>query len=244
MTNAVLQLKPIAYRLLLLRIAAWVGACLAGMGLLFCLLQLLEYLFVFKESTAFFFSLAAISVSATVTAIGLIRIIRNQVQLADLAKQVEQAHPELMDSLNAAVEISHVPQAERSTLENLLVQSVNKQTADYNLDKLLIPRSYSFFPLSGIFVLAVLLLGFAHFFDVSQKFRYQLGDWVRGQSTGFLVTPEPLEVARNEDLRVEAVPTRWDQQCIIEFKENGETVRFPMNAAGDGRSDFVFYDVK
>ena len=123
MTNAVLQLKPIAYRLLLLRIAAWVGACLAGMGLLFCLLQLLEYLFVFKESTAFFFSLAAISVSATVTAIGLIRIIRNQVQLADLAKQVEQAHPELMDSLNAAVEISHVPQAERSTLENLLVQS-------------------------------------------------------------------------------------------------------------------------
>ena len=243
MTNAVLQLKPIAYRLLLLRIAAWVGACLAGTGLLFCLLQLLEVMFVFKETTAFVLSLIAISVSAAVTVIGLIRIIRNQIQLSDLAQQVEHAHPELMDSLNAAVEISHVPQAERSTLENLLVQSVNKQTADYNLDKLLIPRSYSFFPLSAIFVLAVVLLGFAHFFDVSQKFRYQLGDWVRGQPTGFIVTPEPLEVARNEDLRVEAVPTRWDQQCIIEFSENGKTVRFPMNAAGDGRSDFVFYDV-
>ena len=206
MSNAVLQLKPIAYRLLLLRIAAWVGACLVGTGLLFCFLQLLELLFVFKETTAFFFNLVSILVSATVTVVGLVGIIRNQIRLPDLAKQVERAHPELMDSLNAAVEISHIPQAERTTLENLLVESVNKQTADYKLDKLLIPRTYGFFPLSGVFVLAVLLLGFAHFFDVSQKFRYQLGDWVRGEHTGFMVTPVPLEIARNEDLRVEVVP--------------------------------------
>lgn len=243
MTNAVLQLKPIAYRLLLLRIAVWVGACMVGTGLLFSGLQLLEMLFVFKEATAFFLNVVVLSVSLVVLVAGLIRVIRNQARLPDLAKQIEHAHPELMDSLNAAVEIAHISEFKRSTLENLLIDSVNKKTADYQLDKLLIPRLYSFFPLSGLFILAVVLLACAHFFDVSQKFRYQLGDWIRGESTGFYVTPEPLEVARNEDLRVEVFPRRWDQQCVIEFKEQGETVRFPMNAAGNGRSDFVFYDV-
>lgn len=243
MSNAVLQLKPIAYRLLLLRIAAWVGICLVGTGLLFGALQLLEMVLVFKETTAFFLNVIVIILSGIVTVAGLFRVIKNQSRLRDLAQQVEQAHPELMDSLNAAVEISNKPEAKRSTLENLLIESVNKQTADYKLDRLLIPKTFTFFPLTAIFITAIVLLGFAHFFDVSQKFRYQLGDWVRGESTGFSVTPEPLEVARNEDLRIEVIPSRWDQQCTIEFIENGTTVRFPMNAAGSGKSDFVFYDV-
>jgi hypothetical protein len=243
MSQVVLQLKPIAYRLLLLRLAGWIGICLVGTGLSFGLLEILEKAFIFKESTAFYLNVVVISFALLVTLAGFVRILKRQPRLTDLANRVEQVHPELMDSLNAAVEVMHIPLSKRSVIERLLVDSVAEKTAAYNLEKLLIPRRLSFFSLSGIILAGVIFMCFAHFYDASQKFRYQLFDWISGESSAFFVIPRPLEVARNEDLRVLISPRRWDQQCVIEFVENGEPVRFPMNAAGDYRSDFVFYDV-
>lgn len=236
-------LKPIAFRLLLLRLAGRLALCVIGLGLVFRGLEFLEKFFVFKESTAVILNLGILAVFGVVALIGLIQAYRNQPKLMELSNRVEEAHPDLMDSFNAAVEVSNIPEAKRTTIERLLVASVAEKTASYDLEKLLIPRHIRFFSLSGLLVVAVALMVFAHFFDVSQKFRYHLGDWVRGESTAFYVAPKPLEVARGEDIRVYVSPRRWDPQCTIEFQENGELVSFPMNSAGDGRSDFVFYDV-
>ena len=238
MSQVVLQLNPIAYKLLLLRLSGWVGLCLLASGAAFALLEILEKIFIFKEATAFFINAIVIIFAALVTLTGFVRIIKRQPRLTDLANRVEQAHPDLMDSLNAAVEVVRIPTSKRSTIERLLVDSVAEKTSAYNLDKLLIPRWLSFFSLSGLFLSGLILLVFAHSYDVSQKFRFQLGDWVRGESTAFFVNPKLLEVARNEDLRVLITPRRWDQQCVIEFIENGELVRFPMNSTGDNQSEW------
>ena len=163
MSQVVLQLKPIAYRLLLLRVVAWIGVCLVGLGLSFCLLELFEKLFVFKETTAFFFNVLVLATAGLVTLGGLVRVFRNQDRLGDMANRVEQAHPELMDSLNTAVEVARIPPSKRTTIEKLLVDSVNEKTASYHLEKLLIPRYLGFFSLSGIFIFAFILLGFSHF---------------------------------------------------------------------------------
>ena len=243
MPNVVTQLRPIAYRLLLLRLAAWIALCLIGAGLAFCLLEFLESIFVFKERTAFFLNLILLAGAAFATLSGLIGVFKNQPQLKDLSNKVEQLHPELMDSLNAAVDVIRIPPSKRGPIENLLVQSVEEQTQSYNLERMLVPRHLRFYALSGTWLTAIVLLVTAHFFDSSQKFRYHLADWVRGESTGFYISPKPLEVARNEDMRVFITPRRWDQQCTIEFIEDGKLVVFPMNAAGNDRSDFVFYDV-
>lgn len=243
MAKVITQLNPIAFRLLLLRIAGWMGICILGTGLAFGCLELLEQAFVFKERTAFFLNLLVLGVAGTVTVAGLVRCVKSQPGMTDLANKVEEVHPELMDSLNAAVEVARIPNNKRTPIEHLLLESVEKQTSSYRLEKLLIPRRLSFFPLTFLFLAGMALLVFAHFFDASQKFRYQLGDWVRGESTGFHITPQPLEVPRNEDLRVIVAPTRWDHQCVIEYRENGEWVKFPMNTTGDHQSDFVFYDV-
>jgi len=242
MPVVVSQLKPIAYRLLLLRLAAWVAFCLIGTGIAFGVLEMLEKLLIFKETTALALNLIILGIAGVVTVTGFIRVFKYQPKLQALSNRVEEAHPELMDSLNAAVEVANIPLAKRTTIERLLIESVAEKTASYNLEKLLIPRYLRFYALSGLFLVGFFLLGFAHFFDVSQKFRYQLGDWIRGESSAFYITPNPLEVARGEDLRVLISPRRWDAQCVIEFKENGEFVSFPMNSAGEGRSDFVFYD--
>ena len=236
-------LKPIAFRLLLLRLAGWAALCVIGLGIAFCGLELLEKTLVFKETTAVWLNLAFIGVCGIVLLLGLFRVYRNQPKLMELSNRVEEAHPELMDSFNAAVEVSSIPASKRTTIEQLLISSVAEKTASYDLEKLLIPKRLRFYTLSGLFVVAVAFLSFAHFFDVSQKFRYQLGDWVRGESTAFYIAPKPLEVARGDDLRIYASPRRWDSQCVIEFREAGELLSYPMNSAGDGRSDFVFYDV-
>ncbi|MCZ6671613.1 MAG: hypothetical protein O7C75_01610, partial [Verrucomicrobia bacterium] len=202
-----------------------------------------EKLFVFKETTVFMLNILVLGAAGVITLAGLVHVFKRQPRLTELSNKVEQAHPELMDSLNAAVDVAKVPPSQRGPIERLLIDSVEEKTASYDLEKILIPRHLSFYVLSGTGLLAIALLVFAHFFDASQKFRYHLGDWVRGESTGFYVSPKPLEVARNEDLRVFVTPRRWDQQCTIEFLENGQRVQFPMNAAGNSRSDFVFYDV-
>jgi len=241
--SIITQLKPIAYRLLLLRIAFWIALCLIGLGLAFSGLEILERLLTFKESTAFALNLIIIISTAVVCIHGLIRILRNQPKLSQLSNKVEQLHPELMDSLNAVVDVVRIPPSKRGPIEKLLVYSVEEKTRGYELEKMLIPSHLRFFPLSGIWLVALVLLVVAHFFDASKKFRYQLVDWLRGESTGFYVAPKPMEIARNEDLEVFVTPRRWDQQCTIHFFQDGEEVEFPMNATGDSRSGFVFYDV-
>ena len=243
MLPVVSQLKPIAYKLLLLRLACWVMLCLFATGISCCVMELLEKIFVFKEATAFALNTLILGTAFLVIIIGIFRIIRRQPRLSDLANQVEQAHPDLMDSLNAAVEVARISPSNRTVIERLLLDSVSEKTAAYNLEKILVPRYLGFFPLFGLLMAGVCLMVVAHFFDSSKKFRYHLGDWIRGESTAFYVAPKPLEVARGEDLRVFVTPRRWDQQCEIEFFTGGDLVRYPMNSAGDQRSDFVFYDV-
>jgi len=243
MPSIATQLKSIAYRLLLLRLVGWLALCLIGMGLAFGGLEILERLLVFKEGTAFILNILIIVSTAVICIWGLIKILRNQPKLSDLSNKIEQLHPELMDSLNAVVDIVRIPPSQRGPIEKLLVGSVEEKTCGYELEKMLIPWRLRVSSLSGIWLIALTLLVFAHFFDASKKFRYQFADWILGESTGFYVAPKPMEIARNEDLEVFVTPRRWDQQCTIHFMQEGKKVEFPMNASGDNRSGFVFYDV-
>ena len=109
-------LKPIAFRLLLLRLAGWAALCVIGLGIAFCGLELLEKTLVFKETTAVWLNLAFIGVCGIVLLLGLFRVYRNQPKLMELSNRVEEAHPELMDSFNAAVEVSSIPASKRTTI--------------------------------------------------------------------------------------------------------------------------------
>ncbi|MCB1121661.1 MAG: hypothetical protein KJT03_08945, partial [Verrucomicrobiae bacterium] len=122
MAKVISQLSPIAFRLLLLRIAGWIGICILGTGVAFGILELLEQAFVFKELTAFFLNVLILVMAGLVTIAGLVRCARTQPRMADLANKVEEAHPDLMDSLNAAVEVVRIPKNKRSIIENLLLE--------------------------------------------------------------------------------------------------------------------------
>ena len=244
MAHFITRFRPLAYRLLLSKLAFWVGLCLVGAGVTFALIEAFDKLFILRETTAFFLHATVLAAAGTTVLAGFARLVKRKATLADLANQVEEEHPELMDSLNAAVEVTRIPQSKRSLIESLLMEEVSKSTEGIDFEKVVIPRYLGFYGTALLWLGALALLTWAHFFDASYKFRYALGDWMRGEFTGFYLMPETLEVARNEDFTVGVIPRRWDTQLTIEFLENGDLVRYPMNPVGDNRADFQFYDVE
>ena len=244
MANFITRFRPLAYRLLLSRLTLWVGLCLVGAGVALSLIQAFDKLFILRETTAFFLYATALLIAGITVLAGFSRLVKHKATLADLANQVEEKHPELMDGLNAAVEVTSIPESKRSVIERLLVEEVSKSTEKIDFEKVVIPRYLDFYGTAILWLGAIALLVWAQFFDASKKFRYALGDWMRGEFTGFYLMPEALEVAREQDFTVGVIPRRWDNQLTIEFLEDGALVRYPMNPVGENRAEFQFYDVE
>ena len=244
MAPFITRFRPLAYRLLLSKLTFWMGSCLIGAGLAFALIEAIDKGFVLREITAFVLCATVFLAAGIAVLVGFFRLVKHKATLAELANQVEEERSELMDSLNAAVEVSHIPPSKRSVIERLLMEEVSKATEEIDFDKIVIPRYLGFYGTSLLWLGALALLVWAHFFDASKKFRFTLGDWLGGEFTGFYLTPETFEVARMEDFAVGVIPRRWDNQLTIEFRENGELVRYPMSPVGESRSEFQFYDVE
>ena len=174
----------------------WVGLCLVGAGVAISLVEAFDKT-LYPPGNRRLLSLyaTALLIAGLTVLAGFFRLVKHKATLADLANQVEEKHPELMDGLNAAVEVTSIPESKRSVIERLLVEEVSKSTEKIDFEKVVIPRYLDFYGTAILWLGAIALLVWAQFFDASKKFRYALGDWMRGEFTGFYLMPEALEVA-------------------------------------------------
>ncbi len=244
MASFIQRIKPLERSLNRRRVSAWKGWSIVCAGLFLAVLELLDKVFVFKESSAVIWVLLLLTFMGSSILYGIFRVRKSPRKLSDLATAIEEEHPELMDGLHAAVEVANKAPADRTLLDRLLIEDVSKKTAAFDFDKTLIPVRLRLLSITSLWVLGFALLVAAHFYDVSQKFRYAISDLVAGEFTGFEISPDPLEAPRGSDFKVSIRPTRWDSGVKITYEEEGEPVVYPLGMSGDGTFDFVFYDVR
>ena len=146
------------------------------------------------------------------------KYLKSDISTIALARTVEKNHPELMDYLNCAVEMSQNKTDELSDIERLVLFEAKRKLSQTNIKETSgITRDEKFFIISLFLATAV---GFSSIltWPVSSQLYHALNDLITGQQTGLSVTPGTAEFPIHSDINVEAVIHRGIKQAKIEYK--------------------------
>jgi hypothetical protein len=225
-----------------------IAAVLCGLSLSLCLLGLWESAFTLSEPASAFWLIGIFLLSSiALTFLGYQSRLRSG-SLSQLAIEIENAHPELLDRLICAVELenrdaSPLTGLEQGLLEEMQQKYGNQKTffseafqQQYTLKKTL------FLLISGI-----LLLFPASQFAFFRKAQYFLRDFFAGEPSGIRLSVPGREFAVHSDVRIQAEITRWENQAEIEIRESGphgsNRYRQAMHLQDARRHAFTLYDL-
>jgi len=215
-----------------------------GLGVTLGLLALLDLVLPLQERHGFIAISTLVVFGGCGFVAGMLRLRRYRMTEAKLAELIEKARPELMDTLNTSVAILRKPEAERSLLERKVLEEALQKTAGLDLPKIVFPKILRAGSLLLLILLCAALFCVDHFSSVGYKFRNYLGDLVHGEFSGMSVVPGSLEAPRGKDFTLEVQLHRGEPKLEIEYLENGDWVRYPLNSEGDDRFSFRFYDLQ
>ncbi len=173
---------------------------------------------------------------------GLLWLALKRPRPIDLARLVETRHPELQETLSTAMEIQERG-GPANALEEALFRDVDAKCAEINLKRDSLPRLVH--PASVLLLIAVamVLSDFAGKTDFVAKARFYQIDRMQGEATGLLVQPGDADVPRADDLTITAEVTRWENDPVIVYEQNGVTERFPMTVQAAGPASFTLFGV-
>ncbi len=176
-------------------------------------------------------------VGAVLLMAALVRTLFRQPTSENLARQIERAHPELMNTLVCAVEQLARPADQRGVFGNAVIEQARERTLLIDFigpvmpDRLRTSRLCIAALVCAVFVVA----------GINSRPTRKAAAWSVG-APAVVVEPGSAEVPRRADVVVEAQVRRWEDSAEIEFDDEGGRHRFAMNAE-DGSHTFTFYDM-
>ncbi len=184
---------------------------------------LLDYAMPLREQTAMWLALAAAAIALIFLVIRGAAVLFRRPSERGLALRVENACPELMDSLITATELLEKPQDRLNPLNKTLIDRVDKDVEKRNIHSIVAAGELSGPIIVVLCILAIGLLTAGHLMPFGRKARAQLSDTIRSKSTAFTIEPGNTEVAQGEDVAIRATIHRGplEDVRIITTSERG-----------------------
>lgn len=195
-----------------------------------------------RESVAGGLVVALVGFTTAIAMLAVCRRLLRRPSMVDLAKIIEDRHPELMDSLVSAAEREPIPVEARRVLERALIESVNEKTTSYDFTSICVPQALRTPRLLGWTIVILILLAALSTGRAPRKAACGLLTWQGRLGPAIEVTPGDVEAPERSDVTVTASVRRWPGEASIEFIDVNGFRRFPMNRMDDGWS-FTFYDL-
>jgi len=230
-------------RLRALRLA---GGCIAALGLFASALLLtdgVERLYAVREAWALWAAGVALALGLGVLARAWLKAVLRGPSARDLALDVERVRPELMDSLVCAVEIEGSPRSESNPIEQALLTQVRNRLGGGAPVARVFRESLHWrrLVLPGAVFAACMVLALHS--RAWRKAVACLGDVLRHERTGLIVSVPGSPVPEHTDVRLEAEVRRWEPDATVEYRDAEGWHRFRMNRGDGARSFFTLYDV-
>lgn len=206
------------------------GGLLALLGLFDCWVPL-------REPAAAGLVGAVCAIGAGILGAALVRTLFRQPTSGELARRIEQAHPELMNTLVCAVEQLARPTDERGVFGNAVIEQARERTRLIDFVAPVMPARLrtSRLGIAALVCAALLVAG------INSRPTRKAVAWSAG-APAVVVDPGTAEVPRHADMKVEAQVRRWEDTAEIEFEDAGGSHTFAMNAE-NGSHTFTFYDM-
>lgn len=221
-------------------------AAVQAVGLLALILaaaEMAERSFGLREPVAAAVAAGMLAVAVLWGVAAFVRAVLFQPTDLQLAARIEEAHPELMDSLHCAVEKEPVPETSRRILEDALVKEVRRTTSDLPFTRIAVSPRLQWRRVLLLGAVAVSLLAVISQGRFTTKARYGAATAAGRTAAGLRVEPGDAQVPVHADLTVQASVHRWERDALIEYTDNtGSLYRFPMNRR-NGREQFTFYSL-
>ncbi len=191
-----------------------------------------------QERTAFWLVIGYLLFATIWFSLKLIKAFKTP-HVVDLAKLIEKRHPEYDNKLICAVEKEQLPQSERTLFEQLLIDEVCQgEYADSFAKDLLTQKQSHFWIYLMLFLAAY---GLAQTMKTARTFHKSV--FYRSQNKTIVTKPDKIFAEKGKDFTITSEVFRWEQAAEVEFLENGELVRYPMQAKGPYFT-FTFYGVE
>lgn len=227
-----------------LLLTAWVAAA-AVAALLLLGLAFWDHAFPLLESYA-----ALLAAGALVVFLGVgilfVRALRRKlpVDTGSLVRLTENKHPELLDSVQTAVELIERGNPQQSRLAPLVIADAEQKLSRIPYEQEL--RNWRLSRWTHLsLALAALGLGLGLFqFPFMEKASLAIASTFGWAPPGITVQPADLRVAAGSDLRILATASRWDQNLSIVIRGENGPERYPMSVARGGGSAFTFFAVR
>lgn len=168
---------------------------------------------------------------------------RDRTGIRELGASIEQEYPDLMDTLNTALDYHNQPESQQSIFTRSIYQKANAAIEQLPWQHTLIPTWLKPGILLSGFALGVLLSLALIQTELLRKAGYGWLDWRTGTNSGIQILPEQLGIPRDSDITIRAEILRWEDIAEIEYQTNGESYRFAMSASRQGDRSFTFYEV-
>lgn len=222
-------------------------AALAGTGLAvvtpLVLLAAVDATLPFRESAAAWLVVAWLPAAVAALIWQLWTAARRLSDAHGVAVALEQAEPDLMDSVICAAEV--VDRGEQaSPLAAALLRQVERRVGQIDVRQVVRRQAMGATALALLAAAAIAGLVFAGTSALADKARHHLGDTLAGRSSGLTVTPGDTDVARGDDLVIRAALHRGaDRAQIVLESDQGKQV-FDMYQDREQKRQFQFFSVE
>lgn len=233
-------------RALRVRLAGLFAAtALTGLALALFLLEGYNRAATLRERPALVLTVLALAAAAGGLAWGIARAWRRHRALRGIADKIEDRHPELMDALHCAVELSERGDTEPNPVEAALLAQVEDYSHRIDFRAAVLPAWLRAKPLAALLTVAIVLAAAAARLPVVDTAAHHFNDLRRGTFTAVDVDPGDTEVGRGRDLTVAAEVLRGEPGLHIEYIDaDGQRGRHPVFEGETGRPEFTFFDVR
>ena len=207
------------------------------------LMAALDRFYPLREAWAFWFSGGAGILLFGVVLLRWMYSWRHRPDSRQLAERIEQRHPELLDTVNCAVDLQRSGRTQFNALEERVLTDAEIHWKRLDAEAALSPfANYRKRTLLG--ALASVCFALICFQTTPlRKVGYFLGDIIQGQFSGLHVIPGSEAIPVASDVTVKAVINRWRNEAFIEYRVEGPTEREAMRRTREGLQ-FVFYRIE
>lgn len=196
---------------------------------------LLDYFRPLREPVAFFIAVAAVFAGTALAALRFRRRHGDLPEERDVALLLEEARPELMDSVICALELrqgrAHTP----TPITTALLAQADRSLQALDVRAMVRDQTVAVTTLCAVAAAVLGVATFLGWLPLAQKVIAYGRDLTYGQSTAMDVTPGNAEVARGGDIAITAKILRGANQATITITDADGVSAYEMYA-GEGRT--------
>ena len=203
----------------------------------------IDFLFPMRERAALGCFMIAMVVSGCFVMRYLYQSLNQIPDERTIALIIEKSHPELMDSLICSTELLSQSNQKVSSVGQLLIDNVSRgldKNFIHSIIKTKIPGSLKLFVLA---VFGIVLVFLTLSLPILGKAYLSTKDILLGSSSGIVVEPGNTEIAKGDDVKIEAFVSRGMPEPTLTLKSGNEVYHYDMYGEKDRKFSFKVFSV-